>query len=229
MKHLKSFKIFEAGFLGKNNVIVPFKSISDGEISREMVDTCEDIIRDFNEDNDTSVNINMQYVDTDARLPEKVRETLLKEEAKNIIFIRAELRTNWSRVRQDAEIVEMDKLLKESCMKHIISYFESLGYKFMKYQTSYAFFFYFSDKPIKVNPLKRFGKYVKNKLFNEKIVDYDSENIKLFYNELNQILTKKRSIPFNIVAEVGKKNDVEVVDYDTFRSELPNEQNIYIN
>ncbi len=62
------------------------------------------------------------------------------------------------------------------------------------------------------------------KLFNEKIIDYDSENIRLFYDELNQILTKKKSIPFNIVAEVGKKNDVEVVDYDTFRSELPNVQ-----
>lgn len=87
-----------------------------------------------------------------------------------------------------------------------------------------SIFFYRSDEPVKVNPLKRFGKYVKSKLFNEKIVDYDSENIKLFYNELSQMIAKKRYVPFNIVSEIGKKNDIEVVDYDTFRSELPNEQ-----
>lgn len=56
--------------------------------------------------------------------------------------------------------------------------------------------------------------------FNEAIVEWETDNIKSFYNELKE----KRNISFSDMKEVGDKNDIEVVDYDTFLNELPTEQ-----
>ncbi len=164
MSYLKSFKIFESN----NNINISGKSISDDMLSQEMVDTCNDIVRDFNEDNDTSITLDIIRVYTDAILPERVREKLLK--AKNIIYIRPNLRTNWSRVRQSDDKIERDNNLKEECIKHITSYFTSLGYKHLNYNGSRVIstFFYLSDESVEVNPIKRFGKYVKSKLFESK-------------------------------------------------------------
>jgi len=65
-------------------------------------------------------------------------------------------------------------------------------------------------------------KYLKR--FNEAIVDYDTENIRSFYNELKKIVTSKKITTFEEAVEIGKKNDIEVVDYKTFYDELPTEQ-----
>ena len=62
------------------------------------------------------------------------------------------------------------------------------------------------------------------KRFNESIVDYDTENIKSFYNELTDIIKNKKIVNFEEAVEVGKRNDVEVVNYKTFYDELPTEQ-----
>lgn len=67
---------------------------------------------------------------------------------------------------------------------------------------------------------------------NEAIVDYKSDNIKNFYNELVQTLEQRNDrqsgwgrneVFFKEVVEVGKKHDVDVVDYRTFYNELPQE------
>lgn len=53
--------------------------------------------------------------------------------------------------------------------------------------------------------------------FNESIIDYKSENIDNFYNQVKEL----RPITFERIVEIGKQNGVEVVDYDTFYNELP--------
>jgi hypothetical protein len=66
------------------------------------------------------------------------------------------------------------------------------------------------------------------KRFNEAIVEWETDNIKDFYNELKDKLANlpklKYSISFNDIKEVGDKHDIEVVDYDTFLNDLPTEQ-----
>ena len=54
------------------------------------------------------------------------------------------------------------------------------------------------------------------KKFNEAIIDYKSEGIDNFYHEVSQLLP----ITFERVVEIGERNGVEVVDYDTFYNEL---------
>lgn len=65
---------------------------------------------------------------------------------------------------------------------------------------------------------------------NEAIIDYESDNIKDFYNELVGLLEQRNNrqsgfgrseVFFNEVVEIGKKHNVDVVDYRTFFSELP--------
>ena len=59
------------------------------------------------------------------------------------------------------------------------------------------------------------------KRFNEAIVGWETDNIKSFYNELKD---KNLPLSFSDIEEVGKKCDIEVVNYDTFLNDLPNEQ-----
>lgn len=59
------------------------------------------------------------------------------------------------------------------------------------------------------------------KRFNEAIVEWETDNIKSFYQELNN---KKLPLSFNDIKEVGEKHDIEVVNYDTFLNDLPTEQ-----
>ena len=65
-------------------------------------------------------------------------------------------------------------------------------------------------------------KYLKK--FNESIVDYDTENIRSFYNELSEIVKKKRIVTFQELVESGNRNDIEVVNYETFYNELPTDK-----
>lgn len=66
---------------------------------------------------------------------------------------------------------------------------------------------------------------MKIKKFNEAIVDWETENIKEFYKEcLEHITTDSPLIEFDKIKEIGEKHDIEVVNYDTFLSELPNEK-----
>ena len=66
------------------------------------------------------------------------------------------------------------------------------------------------------------------KLFKEAIVDWETDNIKSFYNELKDRLSNlpklQYAISFNDLKEVGEKYDIEVVDYDTFLNDLPTEK-----
>ena len=66
------------------------------------------------------------------------------------------------------------------------------------------------------------------KRFNEAIVEWETDNIKSFYQELKDKLDNlpklKYTISFNDVKEVGEKHDIEVVDYDAFLNDLPTEQ-----
>lgn len=62
---------------------------------------------------------------------------------------------------------------------------------------------------------------VKIKKFYEAIIDYESENIKKFYEESLSIVQKEKEISFDNLVEIGKKNEIEIVDYETFISELP--------
>ena len=59
------------------------------------------------------------------------------------------------------------------------------------------------------------------KRFNEAIVDWETDNIKSFYNELKD---KNLPLSFSDIEEVGKKYDIEVVNYDRFLNDLPTEQ-----
>lgn len=59
--------------------------------------------------------------------------------------------------------------------------------------------------------------------FNEAIVDWESDNLKAFYEEAKKSL-KKDSISFEELVAIGNKNDIEIVNYDTFYSELPNDK-----
>jgi hypothetical protein len=58
------------------------------------------------------------------------------------------------------------------------------------------------------------------KKFNEAVIDYKSDNIVNFYNELKDKLSQRRMIFFQDVVESGDKYGVEVVDYDTFYNQL---------
>lgn len=57
---------------------------------------------------------------------------------------------------------------------------------------------------------------MKIKKFNESIVDYKSDNIVNFYNEIRNLARPT----FNQIVEIGNKYEVEVVDYDTFYDNL---------
>ena len=59
------------------------------------------------------------------------------------------------------------------------------------------------------------------KRFNEAIVEWETDNIKSFYNELKE---KNLPLSFFDIEEVGKKYDIEVVDYKTFLNDLPTEK-----
>jgi len=61
------------------------------------------------------------------------------------------------------------------------------------------------------------------KRFNEAIVEWETDNIKSFYKELKDKVNSK-TISFNDIKNVGDKYDIEVVNYDTFLSDLPSEQ-----
>jgi hypothetical protein len=65
-------------------------------------------------------------------------------------------------------------------------------------------------------------KYLKG--FNEAIVYYETDNIKSFYDELSNKIETSKILTVEDVKEVGDKNDIEVVDYDTFYTELPSDQ-----
>jgi hypothetical protein len=60
--------------------------------------------------------------------------------------------------------------------------------------------------------------------FNEAIVDWETDNIKGFYQDVLDIISNERRVDFDKVKSIGDKYDVEIVDYDTFYSELPNDQ-----
>lgn len=60
--------------------------------------------------------------------------------------------------------------------------------------------------------------------FNEAIVDWETDNIKGFYQDLLDIISNERRVDFDKVKSIGDKYDVEIVDYDTFHSELPNDE-----
>jgi len=60
------------------------------------------------------------------------------------------------------------------------------------------------------------------KLFIEAIVDWETDNIKSFYEEAKNSMNV--FITFNNLKEIGDKYDIEVVDYDTFYSELPSDK-----
>lgn len=66
------------------------------------------------------------------------------------------------------------------------------------------------------------------KLFKEAIVDWETDNIKSFYNELKDRLSNlpklQYAISFNDLKEAGENHDIEVVDYDTFLNDLPTEK-----
>lgn len=66
------------------------------------------------------------------------------------------------------------------------------------------------------------------KRFNEAIVEWETDNIKSFYQELKDKLDNlprlKYTLYFDDIKEVGEKHDIEVVDYDTFLNDLPTEQ-----
>jgi hypothetical protein len=62
------------------------------------------------------------------------------------------------------------------------------------------------------------------KKFNEAIIEWETDNIKNFYYDAKEIISKNRKIEFNELKNIGDKYDIEVVDYDTFHSELPNDQ-----
>jgi hypothetical protein len=66
------------------------------------------------------------------------------------------------------------------------------------------------------------------KRFNEAIVEWETDNIKAFYQELKDKLSNlprlKYTLSFDDIKEVGEKHDIEVVNYDTFLNDLPTEQ-----
>ena len=71
--------------------------------------------------------------------------------------------------------------------------------------------------------------------FNEAIIDYKNDNIKSFYDEVKSLPTSSSNsmmnftsrpgfYTFDSIKEIGERNDIEVVDYKTFYSELPDDQ-----
>lgn len=57
-------------------------------------------------------------------------------------------------------------------------------------------------------------KYLKR--FNEAILEWETDNIKSFYQELEDKIENLTHLSFEDLKQSGEKNDVEVVDYDTF-------------
>lgn len=61
-------------------------------------------------------------------------------------------------------------------------------------------------------------------LLNEAIIDWETDNIKAFYDEAMAALASKVSLTRKELADIGERHDVEVVDYATFYKELPSDQ-----
>ena len=61
------------------------------------------------------------------------------------------------------------------------------------------------------------------KRFNEAIINYESDNVKAFYEELKKLIdaSSRFEIPIKDVVKIGEKHDIEVVDYDAFYDQLP--------
>jgi hypothetical protein len=64
----------------------------------------------------------------------------------------------------------------------------------------------------------------KIKKFNEAIVDWETENLTKFHEEALNKLSERGLISFTNLKEIGEKFDIEVVDYDTFYRELPDDK-----
>jgi len=63
----------------------------------------------------------------------------------------------------------------------------------------------------------------KDKKITEAIVDWETDNIQSFYDEAKNTLTNG-FITFDRLKEIGDKYDIEVVDYDTFYKNLPDDK-----
>lgn len=63
----------------------------------------------------------------------------------------------------------------------------------------------------------------KDSKLSEAIVDWETDNIKSFYDEAKSSLIGG-SISFTKLKEIGDKNDIDVVDYDTFYKNLPDDK-----
>lgn len=87
--------------------------LDDHKIDQEMIDTCDDIIRDFNEDYDTQFYIDITPYKESIGKIDKLRITCL---SRNHV-------TNY-----DKELAKIRELRLE-LYKSLISYFVSIGYK----------------------------------------------------------------------------------------------------
>lgn len=191
MKHLKSFNIFEGNVNVSNSYY--------GRVDSEIVENCEDILRDFNEDNDCNIRIYMKKYNTigvNNRIifDKNARYNSFSKNVVDVLEDKTDIIGIKPYIEKSQNLTEKESSkFKEDFMKHIISYFGSLGYKYITdviadfppirhtgtsaFHTaskgSVNYFFYIdnevSEKP-KSNLLKRFGKYVKNKLFEGSVI-----------------------------------------------------------
>lgn len=134
MKYLNPFKIFES----RKYVYVTHSH----NIGPEIIENCEEILRDFNEENDCEVVLHMRYI-TDISFINKALPIIIAKNRSRFKEV-----SDWLGDKKDiiefftqtTEISTKSDILKRDFMKHIISYMSSLGYAF-SFISGYYYFY----------------------------------------------------------------------------------------
>lgn len=136
---------------------------------------------------------------------------------------------NWEReVKENYLPVSLETIYKKIPNSYKIIYEKNFILDYLKQKVK-------EDFGIEINHTTHTKMVIVNTQFrktNEAIVDYHSENIDNFYQEIVEILNQRLNVGrqsgwgrseifFDQIVEIGKKNDVDVVDYRTFYNELP--------
>ena len=141
MKHLKDFKLFESNisFLSKESI---------DKIDREIAYNCDDILRDFNEDNNCEFSFIITYRANANAIVHRINPTSpigysFAEKVMSLLGDKKDIIEIF--IRHTGYINSPHKTLietqRENCMKHIISYFESLGYKYLLNGSAIYYFY----------------------------------------------------------------------------------------
>ncbi len=121
MKYLTHFKIFESNKLVLVNAY---------KIDQEIIENCEDILRDFNEENDCRVSLHMRYITDISFLNRALPIPIARNYwyTKEVSYKLVDKKDIIEFLPTTIEMSIKADNFKLDCMRHIMSYMHSLGY-----------------------------------------------------------------------------------------------------